>query len=202
MAKLLKIPGRQKEARAIRAAKRGDPEGFQVLYELYKSYVYSLCLRMTHEPSLSEDLTQDIFLHVWRKISSFKGDALFRTWLYRVTVNMVLLYFRRHKNVNVSLDNETLPSTELKLSENYPQPDLDTQISIRRLLSDLSPRYRSVLTLHDLEGYRHQDISNLLGITSGASRSQLHKARVKLRIALGLKPSGKKEPALVLEPVA
>ncbi len=200
MAKLLKIPGRRMEMRAIKAAKRGDPAGFQVLYEQYKSYVYSLCLRMTHEPSLAEDLTQDIFLHVWRKISSFKGDALFRTWLYRVTVNMVLLYFRRHKNVNVSLDNETLPSTELKLSESYPQPDLDTQISLRRLLSDLSPRYRSVLMLHDLEGYRHQDISNLLGITSGASRSQLHKARVKLRIALGLKTSAKKEPALALEP--
>lgn len=183
------IAARRKEARAIRAAQRGDPVAFQLLYENYKTYVFSICLRMTHDPSLAEDLTQDIFLHVWRKISSFKGDSQFRTWLYRVAVNMVLLYFRRHKAVNVSLDNEVLPATELKLAETVHQPDLDEHISLRRVLGQLSPRYRRVLMLHDVQGYRHEDISQLLGITSGASRSQLHKARVKLRIALGPQPA-------------
>lgn len=187
MQKLLSDITSRKEQRAIKSAKKGEASGFQFLYEKYRNYVYSLCLRMTHDPSLSEDLTQDIFLHVWRKISSFKGDSLFRTWLYRVSVNMVLLYFRRHKAVNLSLDNDTLPSTELKMVESIPQPDIEDHISLRRTLGTLSPRYRRVLMLHDLHGYRHEDISQLLGITSGASRSQLHKARVKLRIALGFK---------------
>lgn len=179
------ITARRKETRAIKSAQRGSPAGFQFLYEKYRTYVFSICLRMTRDPALSEDLTQDIFLHVWRKIASYKGESLFRTWLYRVSVNMVLLHFRRHKAVNVSLDNEVLPATELKLAESVPQPDLDEHIALRRVLGQLSPRYRHVLMLHDLQGYRHEDISHLLGITSGASRSQLHKARVKLRIALG-----------------
>ncbi|MBZ5532355.1 MAG: sigma-70 family RNA polymerase sigma factor [Acidobacteriia bacterium] len=176
---------RQKEQRAIVGAQRGEPGGFQYLYEKYRTYVYSLCLRMTHDPALAEDLTQDIFLHVWRKISSFKGTALFRTWLYRVAANMVLLYFRRHKMNTFSLDNETLAFTEIHMAESTPQPDMEENISLRRTLGELAPRYRRVLMLHDVHGYRHEDISHLLGITSGASRSQLHKARVKLRVALG-----------------
>lgn len=186
---------------AIKGAQRGDPAGFQHLYEKYKTYVYSLCLRMTHDPSLAEDLTQDIFLHVWRKIASFKGTAMFRTWLYRVSVNMVLLYFRRHKMNTLSLDNDTLTSTEIKIAETAHQPDMEEHISLRRTLCALSPRYRRVLMLHDLHGYRHEDISHLLGITSGASRSQLHKARVKLRIALGV-PAKKVMPVPHLEAVA
>ncbi|MGE5322097.1 MAG: RNA polymerase sigma factor [Actinomycetota bacterium] len=193
------ISARQKERRAIKAAQNGDPAGFQFLYERYRNYVYSLCLRMTRDPALSEDLTQDIFLHVWRKVASYKGEALFRTWLYRVAVNIVLLHFRRHKAINLPLDNDTLPSTELKMIENTPQPDIDEHICLRATLNSLSPRYRSVLMLHDLHGYRHQDISLLLGITSGASRSQLHKARVKLRAALGMVRPARKRPALQLE---
>lgn len=191
---------RKKEMQAIRSAQRGDPVGFQHIYEKYKTYVYSLCLRMTHDPSLAEDLMQDIFLHVWRKISSFKGTAMFRTWLYRVSVNMVLLHFRRHKMNTLSLDNDTLPSAEIKIAESTVQPDMEEHISLRRTLGDLAPRYRRVLMLHDLHGYRHEDISHLLGITSGASRSQLHKARVKLRIALGKSPRVKK-PHVVEAPL-
>jgi RNA polymerase sigma-70 factor, ECF subfamily len=196
---LSEIAAKQKERRAIQSSQKGDPAGFQFLYEKYKSYVYSLCLRMTRDPALSEDLTQDIFLHVWKKIISYKGEALFRTWLYRVAVNIVLLHFRRHKAVNLPLDNETLPSTELKMIENTPQPDIDEHIFLRSTLNTLSPRYRSVLMLHDVHGYRHQDISQLLGITSGASRSQLHKARVKLRAALGIVRISKKASALHLQ---
>ncbi len=178
--------GNARELRAIRAAGRGDPAGFQFIYEKYRSYVYSLCLRMTHDPSLAEDLMQDVFLHVWRKIASFKGQSLFRTWLYRVTVNMVLLYFRRKKGSDVPLDGDTLPATELEMAEHAPQLDLEECISLRNTLNGLSPRYRSVVLLHDLHGYKHHDIARMLGITSGASRSQLHKARVKLRDALRL----------------
>jgi RNA polymerase sigma-70 factor (ECF subfamily) len=188
----------QKEEAAIRAAQRGDPAGFQLLYEKYRTYVYSLCLRMTHDPALSEDLTQDVFLHIWKKVGSFKGNALFRTWLYRVAINIVLLYFRRHKSVDLSLDDELVPSTELKMMDTLPHPDLEANLSLQETLDTLSPRYRSVLMLHDVHGYRHQDISELLGITSGASRSQLHKARVKLRIALGIARAPRKDVAMEL----
>lgn len=196
------VAGREEELRAIKAAKLGQPSGFQTLYELNRAYVYSVCLRMTHEPALSEDLTHDIFLQVLRKISSYKGNARFRTWLHRVTVNTVLVHFRRHKALNISLNDETLPATEVLMAERRPQSDPDTDIAIREVISDLSPDNQSVLRLHDVEGYRHQDISALLGITSGASRSQLYKVRVKLRTALGMTPrkhSGSKSAPAKLE---
>ncbi len=180
-----RIPGRDKENWAIKSAKLGQPVGFQILYELYRSYVYSVCLRMTHEPALSEDLTQDTFLQVLRKINSYKEKARFRTWLHRVAVNIVLVHFRRHREMNVPLNDQTLPATEIIMAERRSHVDPDADIALRELLSDLSPNNQNVLMLHDLEGYRHEDISRLLGITSGASRSLLYKVRVRLRIGLG-----------------
>jgi RNA polymerase sigma-70 factor (ECF subfamily) len=175
----------KEESRIVRAAQNGDPDAFQRLYARYKNYVYSLCMRMCKDPVLAEDLTQDIFLHVWKKMATFKGQSLFRTWLYRVTINMVLLHFRKNRVGTLSLDDETLPVVETVLLSGSSPIHLDDRISLRNTMSLLSPRYRRVLVLHDVAGYRHQDISHLLGITSGASRSQLHKARTKMRLALG-----------------
>jgi RNA polymerase sigma-70 factor (ECF subfamily) len=180
-----KLETLREELQAVHAAQRGDPVAFQRLYERYRNYVYSLCLRMTRDSSMAEDLTQDIFFHVWRKMASFKGQALFRTWLYRVTINRVLLHLRKHRVGTLPLDAETLPVAERALLKNSAQTDQDDCISLRDTVASLSPHYRRVLMLHDLEGYRHSDISRLLGITSGASRSQLRKARTKLRLALG-----------------
>lgn len=184
-ARVLNLETRKDEWRAVRAAQRGDPFAFQRLYERYKNYVYSVCLRMCKDPPLAEDLTQDVFFHVWRKLGSFRGQALFRTWLYRVTINRVFLHFRKQRVVTLSLDEETLPLAESALLREVGQADLADCICLRSTLKLLSPRHRSVLMLHDIEGYRHGDISRLLGITCGASRAQLHKARVKIRLALG-----------------
>jgi RNA polymerase sigma-70 factor (ECF subfamily) len=180
-----KIETLKEELQAVHAAQRGDPVAFQRLYERYLNYVYSLCLRMTRDSSLAECLTQDIFFHVWRKMASFKGQALFRTWLYRVTINRVLLHFRKHRFGTLPLDDQTLPVAETALLKNSSHTDLDDYISLRDTVASLSPHDRQVLMLHDLEGYPHSDISRLLGITSGASRSQLCKARAQLRLALG-----------------
>lgn len=185
-AHLYNLMPEKEESRIVRAAQRGDPDAFQRLYARYKNYVYSLCMRMCKDPVLAEDLTQDIFLHVWKKMATFKGQSLFRTWLYRVTINMVLLHFRKNRIGTLSLDDETLPVAETVLLSNNSPIHLDDRISLRNMLALLSPRYRRVLVLHDVEGYRHQDISQLLGITSGASRSQLHKARTKMRVAWGI----------------
>jgi RNA polymerase sigma-70 factor (ECF subfamily) len=177
---------KKQESRIIRAAQRGDPDAFQCLYARYKNYVYSLCTHMCKDPVLAEDLSQDIFLHVWRKMGSFRGQSLFRTWLYRVTINMVLLYFRKHRVGLLSLDDKTMQAAETVSLRNISPIHLDDRLSLRNMLSLLAPHHRRVLVLHDIEGYRHQDISHLLGITSGASRSQLYKARIKMRLALGV----------------
>jgi RNA polymerase sigma-70 factor (ECF subfamily) len=177
---------KKEESRIVRAAQRGDPDAFQCLYARYKNYVYSLCMRTCKDPVLAEDLSQDIFLHVWKKMASFRGQSLFRTWLYRVKVNMVLLYFRKQRIGTLSLDDKTLQVAETVFLRDISPIHLDDCVSLRNMLSLLSPRHRRVLVLHDVEGYRHQDISHLLGITSGASRSQLHKARTKMRLALGV----------------
>ena len=187
----------KEESSIVRAAQRGDPDAFQRLYMRYKNYVYSLCMRMSKDPVLAEDLTQDIFLHVWRKMATFRGQSLFRTWLYRVTINMVLLHFRKNRVGTLSLDDETLPVAETVLLSNNSPIHLDDRISLRNMLALLSPRYRRVLVLHDIEGYRHQDISHLLGITSGASRSQLHKARTKMRVALGVGDLHRRQEAAI-----
>jgi len=183
-ARIRNVGTRRDELRAVRAAQR-DPFAFQRLYERYKNYVYSVCLRLCKDSSLAEDLTQEVFLHVWRKLGCFRGKALFRTWLYRVAINRVLLHFRKQRIGTLSLDEETLPAAESALFRELRHADLDDCISLRNTLALLSPRYRSVLMLHDIEGYRHGDISRLLGISCGASRAQLYKARVKLRLALG-----------------
>src|SRR6478672_732376 len=114
-ARLYNLAPEKEESRIVRAAQRGDPDAFQRLYTRYKNYVYSLCMRMCKDPVLAEDLSQDIFLHVWRKMSSFRGQSLFRTWLYRVTINMVMLYFRKQRIGTLSLDDKTLQVAETVL---------------------------------------------------------------------------------------
>jgi RNA polymerase sigma-70 factor (ECF subfamily) len=169
----------------------GDSEGFQELYETYKAYVYSLCLRMTHNPALSEDLTQDVFFQVWKKLASFKGNSQFRTWLHRVTVNAVLMNIR-HRSRRIS----TISMEESFLQEADIEPvaisgDVEDRISLQTIIRRLPPEPRQVLTLHEIEGYCHRDISHLMGITSRVSKSQLHKARLRLSTAFGAAKPGR-----------
>jgi RNA polymerase sigma-70 factor (ECF subfamily) len=163
----------------------GDSEGFQELYETYKPYVYSVCLRMTHNPALSEDLTQDVFFQVWRKIASFRGNSQFRTWLHRVTVNAVLMHIRqRSRRIStVSMEESFLPEAEVEPATIAANPE--DRIALQAVIGCLPPEPRQVFTLHEIEGYCHRDISHLMGITSRVSKSQLHQARTRLSNALG-----------------
>ena len=190
----MKNCGQKNELWAIDRAKQGHPAGLGFLYELHKNYVFSLCLRMTRQPSLAEDLTQDVFLHLGRKIHLYRGAARFRSWLHRITVNMVAMYFRRHKRVDISLESESASSIVFEIPIHPAGLDQETRIWLGEALSFLPPQRRRVLLLHDLEGYHHKDISQLLGITPGASRCQLHHARLKLRTRLGIKPRPKRMP--------
>lgn len=168
-----------------RAASIGDRNAFEELYHRHHRRVYSLCLRMTANPSEAEDLTQDVFIQLFRRISSYRGEAAFSTWLHRLTVNQVLMRLRK-KDIKFEI---TTPDGELPINAEENSgistiPPFVDSIALERAVTQLPTGYRTVFVLHDVEGYEHEEIANLLNITVGTSKSQLHKARMKLRSLL------------------
>jgi RNA polymerase sigma-70 factor, ECF subfamily len=174
------------EAEAIDRAKVGDGTCFEALYGLHKRRVYSLCLRMTGNTAEAEDLTQEAFLQLYRKIATFRGESAFSTWLHRLAVNVVLMHLRKKGLPEVSLQ-ETLEPTE----EDGPKKDIGAldqvlagsidRVNLERAIESLPPGYRIIFVLHDIEGYEHNEIAEMMGCSIGNSKSQLHKARMKLR---------------------
>ena len=176
---------RPSEAEAIERAKQGDEEAFELLYHLHKRRVYSLCLRMTANTAAAEDLTQEAFLQLFRKIGTFRGESAFSTWLHRMAVNVVLMQLRKKGLPLVSLE-ETIETEEESPKKEPGAEDVRLAGSINRLqleraVGDLPPGYRMVFLLHDVEGYEHNEIAEMVGCSIGNSKSQLHKARMKLR---------------------
>jgi len=174
------------EAEAIEAAKEGDPEAFSKLYALHKRRVYTLCLRMLGNVSEAEDMTQEAFLHLFRKIGSFRGESAFSTWLHRLTVNLVLMQLRKKGLQLVSLEETINPSDEDTPKRDFGSSDLHLtgsvdRVTLERAVASLPPGYRMVFVLHDVEGYEHNEIATMLECSTGNSKSQLHKARLKLR---------------------
>jgi RNA polymerase sigma-70 factor (ECF subfamily) len=165
-----------------RLAALGNIAAFERLYERYHRRTYSLCLRMTSSQSESEDLTQEVFIQLFRKIGSFRGDSAFSTWLHRLTVNQVLMHFRRRsvKNEKTSDDGE-MPEQIVPGTENQSKMPVLDRIALKRAIEQLPPGYKSAFVLHDVEGYEHEEVARILGISVGTSKSQLHKARLKLR---------------------
>ncbi|MCO6511878.1 MAG: RNA polymerase sigma factor [Aridibacter famidurans] len=160
----------------------GDLEAFEMLYQKYHRRAYSLCLRMTNNVTEAEDLTQEAFIQLFRKAGSFRGDSAFTTWFHRLVVNQVLMYFRKRsvKNEKTTEDGEMpehlVPQTKTKA--NLP---ILNRIDINKAIAALPPGYKSVFILHDVEGFEHSEVARILGISVGTSKSQLHKARLKLR---------------------
>jgi RNA polymerase sigma-70 factor (ECF subfamily) len=170
----------------VRRAQSGDEEAFAKLFQQHKSRVYSVCLLMTKDVAEAEDLTQEAFLQVFRTVGSFRGDAAFSTWLYRVAVNTVLMKLRRRKSPpTVSLDepvNPESPSLQRDFGKNDPHlSGLIDRIALRRALGDLPEGCRTIFALHEVEGYQHHEIAQLLDCSIGNSKSQLHKAKLKMR---------------------
>ncbi len=168
-----------------RAAGAGDMSALEELYRRHNRRVYSLCLRMTANIPEAEDLTQEVFIRLFDEAGSFRGESAFTSWLHRFTVNLVLMYFRRHRirferqTEKVEMPEQVLPGTE--------RPDGLTvieRISLDEALAKLSPGYRAVFVLYDVEGYSHEEVARLLGCSEGTSKSQLWKARKKLRALL------------------
>jgi len=178
-------PKAASEAQLIARAQRGDEEAFAALFEAHKRRVYSLCLRMTSNTAEAEDLTQEAFLQLFRKISTFRGESAFSTWLHRLAVNVVLMHLRKKGLQQVSLD-EVDTSQDEPIKRDYGTDDQRLTGSVERIglqkaISDLPPGYRTVFVLHDVEGYEHNEIAEIMKCSVGNSKSQLHKARMKLR---------------------
>jgi RNA polymerase sigma-70 factor (ECF subfamily) len=191
-----KQPGDALEAGLIERAKQGDAEAFQGLYDKHKRRVYSLCLRMTSNTAEAEDLTQEAFLQLYRKIGTFRGESAFSTWLHRLSVNVVLMHLRKKSLPVVSLEETTQVSEEDTPKKDFGAEDLALAGSIDRLqlqkaVDDLPPGYRTIFVLHDVEGYEHNEIAAIVGCSIGNSKSQLHKARMKLRDLLRMKRAEK-----------
>lgn len=177
------------ETEVIRKAQAGDAACFEALYTHHKRRVFSLCLRMTNNYAQAEDFTQEAFLQLYRKIGSFRGESAFSTWLHRLSVNIILMHWRKKGLAEVSLEETLDPQSEDGPRKDIGKRDDSLHGSIDRMtlenaLSSLAPGYRIIFLLHDVEGYEHNEIAEMLGCSIGNSKSQLHKARMKLRTLL------------------
>jgi RNA polymerase sigma-70 factor, ECF subfamily len=175
------------EAEAIRRAQTGDSTAFEFLYQLHSRRVYALCLRMMGNPADAEDLMQEAFLQLFRKISTFRGESAFSTWLHRMTVNVVLMRLRKKSLPTDSLEETLEPDAENSgPKRDIGAPDLRLsgavdRVNLERSIGKLPPGYRTVFVLHDVQGYEHNEIADIMGCSVGNSKSQLHKARTRLR---------------------
>jgi len=174
--------------RNVQLAAAGDMAAFEEVYRTYHRRVYTHCLRMTRSVAEAEDLTQEVFIQLYRKLKTFRGDSLFTTWLHRLTTNAVLMHFRKvaARPEQATDDAEALNGFAGK-TQNHNGNSLIDRIALDEAIRQLSPGYRAVFILHDMEGYEHNQISKILGCAVGTSKSQLHKARMKLRRLLRLR---------------
>jgi RNA polymerase sigma-70 factor, ECF subfamily len=175
------------EARAIQRAREGDLSAFEYLYRLHSRRVYAVCLRMVGNTTEAEDLTQEAFLVLFRKIHMFRGESAFSTWLHRLAVNLVLMRLRKKSPPIVSIeaasdpDDETgSPGIDMGAPDLFLEGSID-RINLARCMAELPAGYRAIFFLHDIQGYQHNEIAEILGRSVGDSKSQLHRARMRLR---------------------
>jgi len=166
----------------IQLAAAGNVTAFGEIYKSHYRRVYSLCLRMTRNVADAEDLTQNVFIQVFRQLKTFRGESSFTTWLHRISVNEVLMHFRKPSVRKERTTEDGSTPTGVWDGRQSPAriPMLD-HISLQEAIRQLAPGYRAVFVLHDIEGYEHEQIAKILGLAVGTSKSQLHKARLKLR---------------------
>lgn len=187
--------GRKKEAEAAprpatdrelaRDAAAGSMTAFEELYQRHHRRVYALCLRISANPTEAEDLTQEVFIQLYRKVGSFRGESAFTTWLHRLTVNQVLMHLRKRRvKTEQTTDDGEMPEQTVIGTENPGAMPVIDRIALDNAVAQLPRGYRTVFVLHDVEGYDHSEIAGMLGCSVGTSKSQLHKARLKLRTLL------------------
>lgn len=185
-----------KESEVIARAQQGDGAAFESLYHAHCKHVYCLCLRMLKNAAEAEDLTQQVFLQLFRKIATFRGDSSFSTWLHRISVNAVLMHLRRKRPADSQI--ESLDDTGAGSVDSGQIADIGNgaagvidSLNLKRAIRLLSPGYKRFFLLHDVMGYHHSEIAEQLGCSIGCSKSQLHKARKSLRRLLQGEQIGK-----------
>jgi RNA polymerase sigma-70 factor (ECF subfamily) len=176
------VNGGATDAELVTRCQAGDTDAFESLYRQHAARIYSLACRMAGSPDDGEDLLQEIFLQAYRKLGSFKGDAALGTWLYRLALNHCLDYVRSRQakmnKLTETLDAET--SLEPLARRDTPIARMD----LERALERLPDGCREAFVLHDVEGFDHKEVGNVLGIAEGTSKSQVFKARARLRSLL------------------
>lgn len=175
---------------AIRRSQNGDAAAFEHLYRTHCKRVYNLCLRILKNAPEAEDLTQQAFLQVFRKIGTFRGDAVFTTWLHRVTVNAVLMHLRRKKRTESAMaiaepDAGSLDGVVESGGSDTTMLGAVERLNLMRAIRQLPAGCKRLFVMHDVMGYRHDEIAKLVGCSIGCSKSQVHRARRKLRQLLG-----------------
>ena len=166
---------------AVRRAQQGDRSAFEQLYRENVNHVYAVCLRIAADTVRAEELTQDIFVRTWEMLATFRGESAFSTWLHRLAVNVVLVHLRstRRRTSRVqSVDDLELYDS----AENSTSPG--TAIDLEEAITKLPPHARAIFVLHDIEGYKHTEIAEQLGIAVGTTKAQLHRARRILKEVL------------------
>ncbi len=169
---------------AVARAASGDRHAFEHVYRTHLNHVFSLCVRMTGDRTRAEELTQDVFVRVWEKLPTFRGESAFSTWLHRLTVNVVLNERRvdvreRGRTVSSDDDEDSAPP-----AASSAQPMHAEKMDIERAIAQLPKGARRVFVLHDVEGFTHEEIGTMLGVTAGGCKAQLHRARLLLRESL------------------
>lgn len=179
---------KQGTCQLIERAKKGDSTAFGTIYLQHKNEVFRLCLRLTNSTADSEDLTQDVFLQVFRKLESFRGDAAFSTWLHRIAVNTTMMFLRSHRRqAAVILNSDRLGETlENEQQYHFPGCSAFTCLALKRAIAELSQGRRNVIILHDVFGMNHAEVADHLGIAAITCKSRLHHARVAVRSTLGM----------------
>ncbi len=169
----------------VRQAQEGNEEALAAIFQAHKSKVYSLCLRMTGNTAEAEDLTQDAFLQIFRKLGAFRGDSALSTWLYRVAVNTVLMHFRKNGLRPMSLEQPVngkpgASGREHGRVDERLAASVD-RIAMTRAMKELPAGYRNIFVMHEVQGYDHREIARLLCCSVGNSKSQLHRAKARMR---------------------
>lgn len=172
---------RATERRLVKEAQNGDLLAFERLYRENVRKVFGLCLRLSQDASLAEELTQEVFVKAWRKLSTFRGESALSSWLYPMAVNVALSERRSRRR----RDARIVPVEEPERMEKAPgAPQPETGFDLERALATLPPGARAVFVLHDVEGRTHEEIAALMNLAAGTSKAQLHRARRLLREAL------------------
>jgi RNA polymerase sigma-70 factor, ECF subfamily len=194
------------ELNLIAQARNGDVNAFAVLYQMHRPRIVAVCLRMTKDMAEAEDLTQDAFVYVFRKFSTFRGDSAFSTWLHRVAVNTVLMHFRRKGRRQVSLEHPH-PQNSSGLRREYGRVDerlaaCADRMALTRAIGALPTGYRTIFVLHEMQGYEHQEIARRLHCSVGNSKSQLHKAKSRMREVLAARGYTYRQRVAAAKPTA